>query len=243
MIAAARNRLRRAVDLEWRTLADAMDRAAPYASGRLLDVGCGDKPWEATFAPRVREHVGIELEGATGRPDLRYDGEKMPFDDGAFDTVLSNQMLEHVPDPRAQWAEMVRVLGPGGTLIVTVPFSFRLHAEPHDYWRFTPHALRALCADSGLAVEVLEPRGGLWLVIGHKLATFLAFDAGRLRGEAQRAGSTTYEPPAQEPPRWWALPLVAPALLAVTALARWLDRVDPRPKDTLGYLLIARRPA
>ena len=90
---------------------------------------------------------------------------------------------------------------------------------------------------------MLKPRGGLWLVIGHKLATFLAFDAGRLRGEAQRAGSTGYEPPAAMPPRWWALPLVAPAIVAVTALARWLDRVDFRPGDTLGYLLIAKRPA
>jgi SAM-dependent methyltransferase len=241
VIAAARRRLRAQVDLEWRTLATAMDRAAPSASGRLLDVGCGDKPWQPTFAPRVDAYVGLDVEGAHGRPDVVYDGERIPFDDAAFDTVLSNQVLEHVPDPRRLWADMVRVLRPGGRLIVTVPFSFRLHAEPEDYWRFTSHALRRLCDESGLRVEVLEPRGGLWLVIGHKLATFLAFDAGRLGGEAQEAGSRTYEPRATEPPRWWALPLVVPALLAVTALARWLDRVDPRPKDTLGYLLVAAK--
>jgi hypothetical protein len=137
----------------------------------------------------------------------------------------------------------VRVLRPGGTLVVTVPFSFRLHAEPEDYWRFTSHALRRLCDESGLAVEALEPRGGLWLVIGHKLAAFLTFEAGRFHREAQAAGSTTYEPRATEGPRWWAVPLVVPAVIAVTALARWLDGVDPHAGDTLGYLLIARRPA
>jgi SAM-dependent methyltransferase len=232
-------RLRPAVDLEWRTLRDAMDVAAPSMRGRLLDVGCGDRPWEARLA--VDEYVGLDVEGAAGRPDVVYDGERIPFGDGEFDTVLSNQVLEHVPDPGALWAEMVRVLRVGGRLVVTVPFSFRLHGEPADYWRFTSHALRRLCDESGLRVEVLEPRGGLWLVIGHKLATFLAFDAGRLGGEAQRAGSRTYEPRPAQGPRWWALPLVVPALLAVAALARWLDRVDPRPTDTLGWLVVAAK--
>jgi SAM-dependent methyltransferase len=241
---ALRTRFRAGVDLEWRTLRDAMARAAPYARGRLLDVGCGDKPWEATFAPRVSEHVGLERTGVRqSRADVLYDGERMPFGDGEFDTVLSNQVLEHVPDPRALWADMVRVLRPSGTLVVTVPFSFRLHAEPEDYWRFTSHALRRLCAESGLEVEVLEPRGGLWLVIGHKLAAFLTFSAGRFHREAQAAGSTTYEPRAAKGPRWWAVPLVVPAVLAVTALARWLDRLDPHHEDTLGWLLVARRPA
>ena len=59
--------------------------------------------------------------------------------------------------------------------------------------------------------------------------------------EAQAAGSTTYEPRATHRPRWWALPLVVPAVIAVTALARWLDRLDPHPGDTLGWLLVARR--
>ena len=239
---AVRSWARERVDLEWRTLRDAMETAAPYAHGRLLDVGCGDKPWEPAFAAVVTEHVGLERKGArAARAGVVYEGDRIPFDDGAFDTVLSNQVLEHVADPRALWADMVRVLAPGGRLIVTVPFSFRLHAEPDDYWRFTPHALRRLCDESGLRVEVLEPRGGLWLVIGHKLATFLAFDAGRLRGEAQAAGSTTYEAPADEGPRWWALPLVVPALMLVTALARWLDRADPRSGDSLGYLLVAAK--
>jgi len=237
-----RELMRERVDLEWRTLRDALGRAVPYAHGRLLDVGCGDKPWESVFAGVVEEHVGLDVAGARGsRADVVYDGSEIPFGDGAFDTVLSNQVLEHVPDPRALWAEMVRVLRPGGRLIVTVPFSFRLHAEPDDYWRFTPHALRQLCDESGLRVEVLEPRGGLWLVIGHKLATFLAFDAGRLRVQAQAAGSTTYEPPPAEGPRWWALPVVVPALLVVAAMARWLDRMDPRRGDTLGYLLVAAK--
>jgi SAM-dependent methyltransferase len=235
---ALRLRFRASVDLEWRTLRDAMTKAAPYAHGRLLDVGCGDKPWEQTFAPHVTGHVGLERTGVRqSRADVFYDGGRMPFADTEFDTVLSNQVLEHVADPRVVWADMVRVLRPGGTLVVTVPFSFRLHAEPDDYWRFTSHALRRLCDESRLRIEVLEPRGGLWLVIGHKLATFLAFDVGRLRGEAQAAGSTTYEPPVVERPRWW----VVPPLVIVTAVARWLDRVDSRPKDSLGWFVVASK--
>jgi SAM-dependent methyltransferase len=249
-IAAARRRLRASVDLEWQSLAAAMERAAPYARGRLLDVGCGEKPWQALLAPRVSEHLGVEyadtlhgsLNARDARADVVYAGDRMPFEDASFDTVLSNQVLEHVPDPRALWADMVRVLRPGGNLIVTVPFSFRIHAAPHDYWRFTSYALRELCREHALEVEMLEPRGGLWRVVGQKIATFLAFDCGRLRGEAQRAGGMRYEAPDPTPPRWWALPFVAPAIVAVTSLARALDGLDRRRVDTLGYLLVARRP-
>lgn len=248
--AALRTRARNLVDLEWDTLTVAMQQVAPMAQGRLLDVGCGDKPWEATLAPYVTEHVGVEfaetfeetVNEGHGRADVLYTGDRLPFDDGSFDTVLSNQVLEHVRDPIEHFADLARVLRPGGRLLLTAPFSHRLHAEPHDYWRFTRHGLAELARRNGLEVEVLDERGGLWRVVGHKFATFFAFRVGRFQRELQRVGGMTYEPPAAQRPRWWAAPLLGPAIVLAALLARALDAVDYEPVDTLGYVLVARKP-
>ena len=139
---------------------------APQAHGRLLDVGCGDKPYEAWFRPFVSAYIGVEhgatfaahRGGGAGGPDVVYGGGTLPFRDGSFDTVLSVQVLEHTPRPAALMAEMSRVLAPDGILILTAPFQFRLHEQPHDYFRYSPHGLRQLCADAGLEVfETIRP--------------------------------------------------------------------------------------
>ena len=72
--------------------------------------------------------------------------------------MLSVQVLEHTPHPAALMAEMSRVLAPDGLLILTAPFQFRLHEQPHDYFRYSPHGLRQLCADVGLEVFETFPR-------------------------------------------------------------------------------------
>jgi SAM-dependent methyltransferase len=129
------------IDLQW-SLNDAALRAiAPRARGRLLDVGCGDKPYEGIFRPYVTEYIGVEHEATFAetsadshavRPDVLYDGQRLPFEDKSFDTVLNVQVLEHTPHPGALVKEMGRVLKNDGVLILTAPFSFRLHEEPHD---------------------------------------------------------------------------------------------------------------
>lgn len=220
------------------------------ANGRLLDVGCGDKPHADVLAPHISAHVGVEFtptfEGSVSarsvRADVVYSGDRLPFRDGEFDTVLSNQVLEHVTDPHALFAEMIRVLRPGGRTIVTVPFSFRIHSAPTDYHRFTRYALEHMCETHHLTVEVLEPRGGLWRVIGHKITTYLAFRVARLDAVLQAAGGMTYEGTARARPRYWTLPLVAPTVLATATVSRILDRLDRQDDDTLGYVLVARRP-
>jgi SAM-dependent methyltransferase len=237
------------VDLQLAHVVRSLSRLAPRARGRLLDVGCGDKPYEHLFRPYVGEYVGVEHEatfaatsaGARGRADVRYDGRRLPFPDESFDTVMSVQVLEHTPDPAGLLVEMARVLRRDGILILSAPFSFRLHEEPHDYFRFSPHGLRLLCAGAGLVIEDIEPHGNLWSLLGHKLNSFLALRVGRISGAAQAMGKLGHEAGAVERPRLWTLPLVAPAMVAVSAAARVLDRALPDPTETLGFTLVARR--
>jgi SAM-dependent methyltransferase len=238
------------VDLQWSITIASLTGVAPEARGRLLDVGCGDKPYEHIFRPFVTEYIGVEHEatftatsaGARDRkPDVLYDGKRLPFDDRSFDTVLNVQVLEHTPQPFALVSEMARVLKDDGVLIVTAPFGFRLHEEPHDYFRYSPHGLRQLCADAGLEVVRVEQQGSLWSVIGHKLNSYLALQVAHLEGVAQAMGKLGHENEARVSPRWWTLPMVGPTMAAVALAARVLDAALHDPQEALGFLVVARR--
>jgi SAM-dependent methyltransferase len=129
-----------------RGLAASMRKYSSRLRGRLLDVGCGSKPYQALFT--VDEYVGLEIESdasrARGIADLFYDGKIFPLDDGAFDSVLCNQVLEHVFQPDDFLREIHRILKPDGKLLLTVPFVWDEHEQPFDYARYSSFGLRAL---------------------------------------------------------------------------------------------------
>jgi len=239
------------VDLQYSLTIQGLHDVAPLARGELLDVGCGEKPYESIFRPFVTRYVGIEHEGSytqtdasargTG-PDHYYDGTRLPFDDASFDTVLSVQVLEHTPSPQALLNEMARVLRPGGTLLLSAPFSFRLHEEPHDYFRYTPHGLRDMCARAELDVVRIDAQGGLWSLLAHKLNSFLAFRVAIVGGAMQAMGKLGHEARETRRPRYWTVPLVGPMVVGMSASARVLDRMLPDPSEALSFLLVARRP-
>jgi SAM-dependent methyltransferase len=240
------------IDLQWSLLVRALEAVAPRARGRLLDVGCGDKQFERIFRPYVREYLGIEHEATfyataatrqSSHPDYLYDGERLPFADGSFDTVLSIQVLEHTPHPRQLMAEMSRVLKRGGSLILAAPFSFRLHEEPHDYFRYSPHGLRELCRAAGLEIDHVEQVGSLWSLVGHKVNSYLALHVARIGGAAQQLGKLGHEAPAQPRTRLWTLPFVGPAVLAISTGARVMDRIFYERQEALGFVIVAKHAA
>jgi SAM-dependent methyltransferase len=244
-------RLSNWVDLQWSFLVSHLHAVAPRARGRLLDVGCGDKPYEPMFRPYVTDYVGVECEATfratstASRPskvDVFYDGKTLPFETSSFDTVIGIQVLEHTPEPQAMLQEMARVCRRGGLVIVNAPFSFRLHEEPNDFFRYTPHGLRAMFAAAGLTVDEIWSQGDLWSVLGQKLNSFLAFRVARLGGVAQAIGKLGHEDARLEAPRYWALPIALPAMTMVSGAARVLDRWVPDGTEALSYLVIGSRP-
>ncbi len=239
------------VDFEKTLLEQSMVVAADYVKGDLVDVGCGDKPYEPIFGPRVRKYVGVEYDSTYGtsyykhtnpKADVVYSGDRLPFDDASFDTVLSNQVGEHVPHPEAFFAELARILRPRGNLIFTVPFSYRIHSDPHDFHRFTKYALTQYAKDNRLDVVRLDPRGGFWSVIGQKLTCHMALHVARMKSDIQAIGEFGYEQPETQKPRYWTLPVIGPAIFGVAAVTQVLDRIDRDESDTIGYMLIASKP-
>ena len=236
------------VDIQWSVIVKLLKAAAPRARGKLLDVGCGEKPYEAFFRSHVASYTGIEhaatfaktAAGHRSHADVVYDGDRMPFPDGTFDTVLSVQVLEHTPRPGALIKEIARVLAPDGLLILTAPFSFRVHEQPHDYFRYTPYGLAHLCDEAGLEITETQYQGSLWSVLGHKLNTYLAFRVARVGSTIQRMGKLGHEAPSDSGLRWWTLPFVGPTVVATAAMARVLDRFVYEPEESLGFVIFAR---
>jgi SAM-dependent methyltransferase len=99
-------------------------RVAPALRGRVLDVGCGTKPYRNLFD--ASEYVGLEIDSpqarSRGLADVYYDGSRFPFNDARFDVVICNQVLEHVFEPDRFLQEIQRLLKPQGRLLLTVPF-------------------------------------------------------------------------------------------------------------------------
>ncbi len=237
------------VDLQYSQLIRDLHAIAPKTHGRLLDVGCGEKPYEAIFRPYVTEYIGVEYSptfGATQtsarstKPDFLYDGKSLPFEAASFDTVISIQVLEHTPSPQLLLNEMARVVKKDGVVIVCVPFSFRLHEEPNDYFRYTPHGLRSMYEAAGLRMDEVWHQGDLWSVLGHKLNSYLAFRVARLDAVAQMMGKLGHEETRTARPRFWTFPIVLPMMGAVSASARVLDQIAPDGTETLNYMVVGR---
>lgn len=137
-----------------KALWDAMVGLAGSARGRLLDVGCGTQPYRILFD--VDEYIGLEVDSpnarANGTADIYYDGGSFPLPDAGFDTVVCSQVLEHVFNPDDFIDELRRVLVPGGRLILTVPFVWDEHEQPHDFARYSSFGLRALLERHGFRI-------------------------------------------------------------------------------------------
>ena len=72
-----------------------------------------------------------------------------PFESEQFDSVLCNQVLEHVFNPDFFISEISRVLKPSGKLLLFVPFVWDEHEQPNDYARYSSFALKFMLEKHG----------------------------------------------------------------------------------------------
>lgn len=141
-----------------RGLREALAEVLPGLKGEVLDVGCGTKPYRDLVT--ASRYTGLDydspLRRETGAADVFYEGGRFPFSDEDFDGVLCTQVLEHVFTPEDFLGEIRRVLRPGGTLVLTVPFVWDEHEQPHDFGRYSSFGLRALLERTGFEVVRLR---------------------------------------------------------------------------------------
>ena len=135
-----------------------IQKLKPYFYGKVLDFGCGSKPYKALV--NVEEYIGIDTESSghpwddesTEKPDMFYDGMKLPFEDAYFDCVFSSQVFEHIEDIDSSIIEIKRVMREGGVLIVTMPMAEEEHELPYDFRRYTEIGLRNYLERNGFYI-------------------------------------------------------------------------------------------
>jgi ubiquinone/menaquinone biosynthesis C-methylase UbiE len=123
----------------------AADDLGPY---RLLDVGCGEKPYAPLFAPYASEHVGVDTV-ENPHAELRGAIEDLPVEDESFDVVLCAQVLEHCDDSVMAARELYRVTRRGGRVLASTHGAMVYHPAPVDHWRWTHTGLERLFASGG----------------------------------------------------------------------------------------------
>lgn len=191
----------------------------------VVDVGCGERPYEPLFEGRAARYVGVDI---TSGPnvDVVAPAEELPFQSESFDCVVCSQMLEHAEDPARVLAELHRVLRPGGVAFVSTHGVIRYHPDPDDFWRWTQTGLHRLFAGSAGWSEVqVTPNGGVATAIAYLIGWELA-GVGR---------------------RGWGEALMRPLFLALNAIAWNLDRArrlragGSTPPLAANYLVAATR--
>jgi SAM-dependent methyltransferase len=127
-------------------------------SARVLEIGPDTRPstYQRLAEGRYAAWDTLDIASRTDIP-LSYTatGEyDFPIHDGAYDVVLSGQVIEHVRKIWVWMREVARVCRPGGYVITINPVSWHYHEAPIDCWRIYPEGMRALSEDAGLEVVV-----------------------------------------------------------------------------------------
>ncbi len=229
----------------------ALDRieALVPAKGRLLDFACAAGYFHETAIRRGWEGHGVDLGQWTklaadrrGLPNLHVGLLKdMGFPEGHFDVVNATEVLEHLPRPKDDLAEIRRVLRADGILHVTVPNYqclailvrrnlFSLNAPPQHINYFTPKTLTLLLEQSGFQVLQLSSGGGLnWEnIIGREIESDIL--------DAYRPDAEGEAPPPEQAPR-------SPSLLKKLVYPAYQRLFNEWAKVGIVLQAFARRPA
>lgn len=149
---------------------DEIVRAAAAGGGKVtLDIGCGAAANRAVLQEKGNRYVGLDLVAYSG-PDIQATAAQLPFEDGAFDFIVCDSVLEHVYDPWTVCGEIFRVLKPGGEALFIVPFTYKSHAAPFDFYRYTKSGLHTLLRN--YRTVTMYSFGGFFHVVGHMAEAF-----------------------------------------------------------------------
>jgi SAM-dependent methyltransferase len=201
-------------------LAQHVEAIARGLSGSVVvDVGCGDSPYRSMLSG-FAHYIGLDAPGrpdSGSHPDVLADALALPLRAGSVDAVVCTEVVEHITEPGTLLTEAHRVLKPGGSLLLSAPFTWHLHDEPHDYWRFTEYGLRLVCERAGFRVAAVHATNHYFGALLQSRAYWLYFVSGRLR------------------------PLVRPMVWFLQACAVAVKPLDRNRRMTSNYVVWARK--
>jgi SAM-dependent methyltransferase len=140
---------------------------------RVLDVGCGVKPYYPYFATVASAYVGVDVV-PNPAAELLGPVEALPVEEASFDVVLCTQVLEHCDEPAQAVRELRRVTAPGGRVLCSTHGVQVYHPSPVDYWRWTHEGLRRVFEQNAdWSSLTIDPGAGTASGLAMLLGTFV----------------------------------------------------------------------
>lgn len=150
--------------------------AAPApAGGCALDVGCGGQPFRSLLETMGYAYTGFDVQqnpagsvAVVGAIDATLPAAVL--ERGPFHFILCTEVLEHVARWDVAFANLARLLHPGGRLLVTCPHFYPPHEEPYDFWRPTSNAVELFARRADLVPLEVRRAGDAGDIVGTLLA-------------------------------------------------------------------------
>lgn len=197
-----------------------------FASGRVIDIGCGNKPYEKIFEEKITEYVGCDImQSDLQKVDVLCEANKIPLSDDSFDTVFSTQTIEHVADHQGLANEAYRLVKPGGYFIVSGPMYWPLHEEPYDFFRFTKHGFKYILEHAGFEIVEITPNGGTWATTGQSIIH--SFSSSRSKNLFVHGSRFLFN----RLRIYW----------VVNSFFAWMDKVDYNAVNTMNYVIVGKK--
>src|SRR4030067_3462098 len=149
--------------------------------GRSLDVGGGKGFGYVRQIEIIGKRDSINISAALEPTVVADLNDTLPIPEDAYDNVICFNTIEHVFDEHKLLAEMLRVIRPGGRLIITAPFLYRGHGTYGDYHRHTADYWESALVDQGWNTHAFVVQSLVWRPLSTPLA-WLAWFMGGLRG-------------------------------------------------------------
>ncbi|MDJ0674818.1 MAG: methyltransferase domain-containing protein [Calothrix sp. MO_167.B42] len=197
--------------------------ASRYLEGKLLDIGCGTKPYKNLLSNYIKEHIGIDHESTShdkSNIDLIGTAYQIPVEDYSFDSAICTAVLEHLEEPELALRECNRVLKSNGIAIYSVPFIWHLHEEPRDFYRYSKYGLKYLFEKTGFEILELKALSGFWVTFGQ----LLVYNLYRLNRSFLR---------------WFRL--IDAIGLFIQAFSYCLNKIDKTEKWTWMYMVVVKK--
>ncbi len=199
-----------------------------YATGNLLDIGCGNKPYANLILPKVKAYKGCDIvQSSSNCVDLICEATNIPLPNQSFDTIFSTQTIEHVEDHQQLVNEAYRLLKQDGYFILSGPMYWPLHEEPYDFFRFTKHGFAYILKKAGFEVIEIKSNGGKWALCGQVILQTIFPEITR----SKRL-------------KWKVMRILFKAVGGVRGINKFFLKMDEGAKNessTLNYVVVARK--
>jgi SAM-dependent methyltransferase len=207
---------------------DLAEAISTHSTGKVLDIGCGNKPYRELFEGKSTSYTGCDIVQSDQKlVDVICEATNIPLPDESFDTLFSTQVIEHVADHQGLLKEAFRLLKPGGKIIASGPLIWPLHEEPYDFFRFTKYGFQYILEKAGFNVVKIFSNGGMWAVTGQSFL-IAVLSQGKKCNFFIRA--------------WRKLFIFFRMQLFVNFFYGWLDKADKNEVSTLNYVIVAQKP-